>query len=31
MRDTILLMLLLSVLFGLTWACGAAAIYAIIT
>ena len=31
MWRTIIDMLLLSVLFGLTWACGAAAIYAIIT
>ena len=31
MRDTVVMMLLLSVLFCLVWACGAAAIYAVIT
>lgn len=31
MRDTVITTLLLSVLFGLVWACGAAAIYAVIT
>ena len=31
MRDTVITMLLLAVLFALVWACGAAAIYAVIT